>query len=292
MRGEWHMHASQLLKTYLTLFILICILEIRLGSEDVLESIWRGSLISGSYCVGLFASIFIYRKFFHSLRHFPGPYWAGVSKFWHLYYSIESRNHLLLDSLHQKYGSFVRTGPSELTVFDPEIVRAIDFYGSPCTKPDWYDIMQPEVSIETTRSREEHDRRKRIWDHGFSIKAITEYEEKIVECAELLERGIATMARNHSPVNVGERFHWFSFDVMGYMAFGKPFGMLQDERYHSAIQKLRKAAALFGPFSPLPWLAQLAFGIAPWLGVIQDWYGFLEWCGEQMHERVQVIASL
>lgn len=53
-----------------------------------------------------------WRILLHRLRRFPGPFWAVVSKFWHVIKCLQtnSQNHLILDGLHQKYGDFVRTG--------------------------------------------------------------------------------------------------------------------------------------------------------------------------------------
>lgn len=60
----------------------------------------------------LYVSIAIYRIFEHPLREFDGPRLAAMSKFWHFFYMFKAQNHLLLDSLHRKYGSFVRIGKS------------------------------------------------------------------------------------------------------------------------------------------------------------------------------------
>lgn len=67
-----------------------------------------------SYHAALFSSILLYRRFFHRLRDFPGPTWAGLTKFWHVFHCLDSQNHLLLEDLHQNYGQFVRTGASRL----------------------------------------------------------------------------------------------------------------------------------------------------------------------------------
>lgn len=67
-----------------------------------------------SYNAALFSSILLYRRFFHRLRDFPGPTWAGLTKFWHVFHCLDSQNHLLLEDLHHKYGQFVRTGASRL----------------------------------------------------------------------------------------------------------------------------------------------------------------------------------
>ena len=55
----------------------------------------------------------MYRVFFHRLRNFPGPVLASVSKFWHVAHCLDSKNHILLERLHEEYGDFVRIGVAE-----------------------------------------------------------------------------------------------------------------------------------------------------------------------------------
>ncbi|KAL8754101.1 MAG: hypothetical protein Q9184_005223 [Pyrenodesmia sp. 2 TL-2023] len=231
------------------------------------------------------------RRFFHRLRHFPGPWTAGITKFWHVYHCATSQNHLLLDRLHGQYGQFVRTGPEELTVFNPEVLRAVDGPGNSCSKAVWYDLLLPELAVNTTRSKPEHDKRRRIWDHGFTTKALANYEERMMEYGHQLERGISELAERNQPVDVSAWFYWFTFDMMGEFAFAKSFGMLQSERWHIAVIMLRKAMRLLGPLSPVPWLAQIGFNLLPWFGVIADWFAMLAWCRQRMEERIQIVAD-
>ena len=53
---------------------------------------------------------------------------------------------------------------------DPEIFKALDGPGNACTKAPWYDFLLPEVALNTTRDKPTHDKRRRIWDHGFTTK--------------------------------------------------------------------------------------------------------------------------
>lgn len=56
-------------------------------------------------------------------------------------------------------------GPNELTIFCPEILFAVDGAGNTCTKPAWYDLLEPEVALNTVRDKGQHDWRRRIWHH-------------------------------------------------------------------------------------------------------------------------------
>jgi len=63
-------------------------------------------------------------------------------------------------------------GPNELAIFLPEIHFAIDGKGNDCSKTPWYDLILPQIALNTTRDRLQHDQRRRIWDHAFSINGV------------------------------------------------------------------------------------------------------------------------
>lgn len=114
IRGEWHVEAPQLVVGHALVFL--CVAMCRSFLRD---SVWLCPLVDGlvlasvAYLPGLFASIFVYRVSpFHRLTAagFPGPFGARVSKLWHVWACRYSKNHEVLDRLHQEYGDFVRTG--------------------------------------------------------------------------------------------------------------------------------------------------------------------------------------
>lgn len=58
--------------------------------------------------------------------------------------------------------TFGSLGPSELTVFDSQILGAIDGPGTRCTKAVWYDALLPERLVNTTREKAIHSQRRRM----------------------------------------------------------------------------------------------------------------------------------
>ena len=63
-----------------------------------------------------------------------------------------------------------KKGPNEITVFVPEVLPAVNGRDNPCSKTAWYDFLLPEVAMNTTRDKQAHDQRRRVWDHAFSFK--------------------------------------------------------------------------------------------------------------------------
>lgn len=258
---------------------------------DTVSNITTTALIICTYAFGLFTSIVIYRKYFHRLRHFPGPWAAGATKLWHVWKCRTGKNYLVLEDLHKQYGPVIRTGPEEITMIDPAVPAAVDGPGNECTKPVWYDYLLPEIAINTTRSKKDHDARRRIWDQGFSTQALKAYEARVAEYAETLAARIADLANEGKPVNVSDWFYWFTFDMMGEFAFGRSFGMLRDEEWHPAVKLLRRALSLLGPLSPVPWLGQIGFCVTPWMSSVRDWASLMKWGKQRMAERIQVSAT-
>jgi hypothetical protein len=192
IHGEWHLRASAVLRVHLAVWAALLVPESRyLG---VLGALQDGSLIALAYFAGLFGSIAVYRVFFHPLRDYPGPLLARMTKLWHVVRCLDSKNYVVMEEMHEKYGEFVRTGvsisylssivyrlsslehanwtgPNELTIFHPDtLVTIYEGNRNPFTKPAWYDNLRPYTGLNTHRSKYVHEHRRRIWDHAFSTK--------------------------------------------------------------------------------------------------------------------------
>lgn len=110
IRGEWHLRGPAVVITHAAVAALTWSGIAWKQPVKKYRSLDTVIALFCCYMVGLFGSIMVYRLFFHRLRHFPGPRLAATSKLWHIYQCRDSRNHLVLDSLHKQYGDFVRTG--------------------------------------------------------------------------------------------------------------------------------------------------------------------------------------
>jgi hypothetical protein len=112
IRGEWHLQAPFLFRLYLILALVLLLLEWEFSGSDSFQALTTWFLEILAYIAALFGSIFIYRTSLHRLRGYPGPYLARVSSLWHSWQVRNSKNHLFLDRMRDKYGEFVRTGSS------------------------------------------------------------------------------------------------------------------------------------------------------------------------------------
>jgi hypothetical protein len=172
IHGEHHMESPRILSVFV-LGPLISFAWGLFGNDlSIAEAVSATVVASSSYFAALTASILTYRAFFHPLRHFPGPFSARLTKLTHVARLLpRSDNFAQAHQLHEKYGDIVRVGPNELTIINPDAVAAIHSSNSKCIKSAWYDAIGGEnPSIQLTRDRPTHDKRRKVWDQAFSMK--------------------------------------------------------------------------------------------------------------------------
>lgn len=121
--GEWDEASPAVVRFYASVFAALSMLSLYTHSDVSIPVLLR----LGSYHVaGLFASILVYRAFFHRLRKFPGPFLARLSNFYITALSLERLQLFAqVKRLHQEYGDYVRLG--ELSVFSVYYVLPFSF---------------------------------------------------------------------------------------------------------------------------------------------------------------------
>lgn len=171
--GEWDNYSFKLivgaavLDTLLSLFV-----HVRL-SEPLATAVRHALCLTLAAVAGVYLSMLVYRAFFHRLRAFPGPVAARLSTFYMTYLSA-TRGQVYEDvrALHRMYGDYVRVGPTEISIADPDAFNAIHSATSQCERGPWYNILNPTVSLQMVRDRKEHARRRKAWDRAFSSKGM------------------------------------------------------------------------------------------------------------------------
>jgi len=162
----------------------------------------------------------------------------------------------------------------------------------------------PDIGLTTIRDKKFHDKRRKAWTQAFSAKgehiettfsynvnsvtALPHYEEQMIKHADKLEGLIQTATKEGTTVSFSSYAYWFSFDVMGMFVLSQSFNMLEGEEWHYAITNLKKAMALLGPLSPVPWLAQIGFAFLDGYWLVKDWHTMIGWCRDRMQDRVKV----
>ncbi|EXJ56724.1 benzoate 4-monooxygenase [Cladophialophora yegresii CBS 114405] len=180
-----------------------------------------------------------------SLLKVPGPLPAALTNLWLMYQARRGRRYKAVDALHKKYGKVVRIQPNHVSIADDSAINAIYGHGNGFLKSDYYDAF---VSIRrglfNTRDRAEHTRKRKVVSHTFSAKSIGQFEQYIHGNLELFVRKWRDLATNRANPSTGyasiDALHWFNylaFDIIGDLAFGQPFGMLEREKDFAEIRK-------------------------------------------------------
>lgn len=205
------------------------------------------------WAVTLTTSISIYRAFFHRLRRLPGPTWMALSKWFMVLPDLKGQRPYMFRELHRKYGDVIRTGPREVSVNDPAALSTIygaNGPGARCTRGPWYDFTVESTkmrsrNLQTLQSMPEHNQRRKLWDAGFSMKAIKGYEANILDNVNLT---IEQMFKREDagPVDIAQWCTWFGFDVMGELGFGRGFDMLKNAKTAHAIHVRGSACSPYG----------------------------------------------
>jgi hypothetical protein len=238
-RGEHHMHGVKYLQAIIVTSAASILVLTKALEYDLQHALSTVAVANSSFLLGIYSSLLVYRLFLNPLNKFPGPLGARITNLW-LSTAIgkTSHAHFTIQDLHRKYGDFLRVGSNDLSIADPKAVNIIYGAGSKCRKAAWYDQDYPLTSMHTSRNRQSHDVRRRIWSPAFSDKALRGYEKRIEPYVDELMSKIQEF--KGKPVDVGKWFNFFGYDAMGDLAFGKDFGMLSSGEEHFAINLLNE----------------------------------------------------
>ncbi|KAK7748731.1 hypothetical protein SLS53_000754 [Cytospora paraplurivora] len=137
--------------------------------------------------------------------------------------------------LHRKYGDVVRIAPNALSFVTPQAYH--DIYGHAThgkkrfLKNVWY--QQDEPRITRVRDPASHAEQRRALSHAFSSRALRDQETVINQYVDLLLKQIGKLGSGGgNAVNVTAAWNWLTFDIIGDLAFGEPFGCLGEGTSH------------------------------------------------------------
>lgn len=283
-RGEHHMYGARYVQVFLA-SCMIAVVVIKSSDNSISDAVLHVSSLAVSYLVGIYASLLLYRVLFSPLRAFPGPYGARISSLWFSTQLANRDAYKKVVKLHENYGDFVRIGSNDLSIRHPQAVNAIYGLGSKCKKAEWYDLTQPMISMQTTRHEAVHDKRRRIWSNAFSDKALRGYQKKIQTYQDKLISQIAS--NDGQKVNITKYFNLYSFDVMGDLAFGASFQMLESNEEHWAIKLLNEGIEPLGYMFPI-WFFRIMTAIPR---LMDDWWKFIDYCSQRLDERMKVRCA-
>ncbi|KAL1597881.1 hypothetical protein SLS60_008368 [Paraconiothyrium brasiliense] len=239
-----------------------------------------------------------YRLFFSPLRKLPGPWLTNISSIPEANALKEQRRTQWVSSLfEQNPGAVaVRTGPKAVSFNHPDAVKAIYGHGKgqeEFGKSSWYDAFSTTgESLFSTRSKKRHAMKRRMVAHGFSAQSLQLFEPYVDLTLEKFMKRMDGFARTEEPFDIYFWFELFTMDLMGELALGNNFGVLEagkPARYSKLVELSQRFGNLsgvlpFGKYSkkilswvPLPYIQFL------WKARIE----YLEYARHALEKRFQ-----
>ncbi|GAB7364465.1 hypothetical protein MBLNU230_g5275t1 [Neophaeotheca triangularis] len=187
-----------------------------------------------------------------SIKDVPGPLAAKFTNLWYMYECRRGRRFLSVYEEHQKHGKLVRVQPNHVSIADPDAIPIVYGHGTGFTKSEYYDAF---VSIRrglfNTRDRHEHTRKRKTVSHTFSARSIGQFEQYIHHNLETL---VSQWKDKSKQANGGfyrmDILNWFNyvaFDIIGDLAFGAPFGMLEHGRDLAEVRATPDSPPTYAP---------------------------------------------
>ncbi|KAF3760190.1 cytochrome P450 [Cryphonectria parasitica EP155] len=201
--------------------------------------------------------------------------------------------------LHKTYGSVVRIAPDELVFADarawrdimghraagePEMEKAKIFYRGRANAP----------TTLLNADRDDHGKLRRLLAHGFSERSMREQQPIIMRYVDLLIRRLHENSQGGTnKLDMVKWYNYTTFDVIGDLTFGEPFGCLENSDYHPWVSMIF-AGIKFGAYGltsrSLPWVQRLVMALVP-RGLAKKREEHLKLTKEKLLKRMNMGAS-
>ncbi|KAF2404512.1 cytochrome P450 [Trichodelitschia bisporula] len=188
-----------------------------------------------------FVGLAVYRLTFHPLAKYPGPWLNAISPIPGIISLLRGRLPLETKLMHDKYGPVVRVSPMELSFNGAQAWE--DIYGhrqglkNMHKDPIHVGSVDPIPGVTTLTMADDanHARQRRALAYSFSQKALLEQEYIVQGFVDTLIEKLSLRADAGTPINMVDWLNFTTFDIIGDLAFGEPFGCLKDEMFHDWV---------------------------------------------------------
>ncbi|KAL3444197.1 cytochrome P450 [Aspergillus insuetus] len=199
------------------------------------------------YALGILTLLYglilsIYRLYFHPLSKFPGPRLRAISSLPPIASLLRGRLGFDTKTLHDKYGPVVRVSPNELAFNSAqawEDIYGFKTHGRANMHKDPIHVGSvdplPHASTLTMADDANHARQRRALAHSFSERALKEQEYIIQHYVDILVSKLSGLAERGEEFNLVNWLNFTTFDIIGDLAFGEPFGCLDLGAFHSWV---------------------------------------------------------
>ncbi|KAJ9194590.1 hypothetical protein DTO164E3_7257 [Paecilomyces variotii] len=172
--------------------------------------------------------------------------------------------------MHARYGNIVRIAPDELAFSHPDAWKDIMGHKKEeleMQKARWfYQPLEGEPLHVVNAPQHEHRQLRRQLAHGFSERSMRDQEPLIRGYVDFLLQKLHELSKDKEPVVISDWYNYTTFDIIGDLAFGEPFGCLKSSDYDGWIKGIFQSGRLgtiLQALSFYPWLKRALLSLVP-----------------------------
>lgn len=182
----------------------------------------------------------IHQLFSHPLAKVPGPKLYALSGLPYALQLVRGNAPMALKQLHDVYGPVVRYSPNDVSFISASAWRQIYGHrkaGNPAFDKDLRQYREsltgaPNILIANDA---DHTRMRRLLSHAFSEKALRGQQGILRHYVDLLIQKLDERMTAGAAVDISQWYNFTTFDIIGDLCFGEPFGCLESGGYHAWV---------------------------------------------------------
>ncbi len=188
--------------------------------------------------VSSFIAFFAYNYFQKGLYKVPGPFLAGLTNWYRIYYVLVGRRQdIHQNRMHEKYGDVVRYGPNLVSFANPQAINDIYGIGKPISKSPYYLPSQAMSkgrafpSLFTLLENKAHSDLKRTLATAFSGSSIVSLEPLVDPVIDAwVKQTKKIYVEGNRVCDIGWWMQLFAFDVVTNLTYSKTHGMVEQHQ--------------------------------------------------------------
>ncbi|KAM0348463.1 hypothetical protein HYE67_000123 [Fusarium culmorum] len=209
----------------------------------------------------------IYYVFFHPLAKIPGPKLYAATQLPYLYHLTRGQWVYRLKELHEQYGPVVRYTYNDVSFITADAYKTIYGHKTGGAREFGKDFRlyrqgRPAPNLIVTK-HEDHKRQRKLLSHAFSHKALSEQNDLLMHYVNLFIEKLTQKAREGESVDMVAWYNFATFDLIGHLAMGQPFGCLESGKYHPWVTRIFSSIKGIS-FSQ----AAIRLGLQNWIGLV------------------------
>ncbi|KAL4936252.1 hypothetical protein BDV06DRAFT_233587 [Aspergillus oleicola] len=207
----------------------------------------------------------IYYKCFHPLRHYPGPFWAGVTSLWSAWHIFWGTETLECWEATKKWGPVIRVEPNLLMMAESSAIPKI--YHRRATKGNFFpqEFFKKPGSI-VIRDPFQHSAHRRLVASTYAMSNIQRMEPLITaHIVRWMDKIETSYAATRKPIDFAKWTTYLSYDTVTDLGFRSPIGFVESGKdINGLIRNFQLGLRVMGAAARVDGL--LPFIASSWLG--------------------------